>query len=172
MAGSMWQTGSSSSSRGAARAASIFCRQFLVKASSVLPARDTLIHRPRAVPPHRGPHVDSDRDSTTPGHTGALCPWRRERVETLGQRTHKGPATAAIASQSPYNAAFSKSSRHTAAPAAGKFKRPPYPLLLHALDTHQPWIDSEPSGDAGNMVPELQHKSQIPKSTLCSDFML
>ena len=148
----MMPPGSNPKALGAARAVRTFCRQFLVKASSVLPGREAVVNRTRA-------GRSSAKDSSIPA-----------RSSVLGQRTHKGSASAtAVASQSPYSAAsaFTKLLRHTAAPAADKSERPPYPLLMHALDTHQPWTDSEPSEGAGNKAPEWLHSDARANSAHC-----
>ena len=107
----------------ASRAASTVSRRLLAKASSTLPARQSVVCNAQVPLP-------TARASATPPATGGVHETKFDR------RTHRGSATAT-------------SSEATADGSSSSA----FPQLLHALDTHQPLADPDPSLSMGNTAP-------------------
>ena len=120
---------------GASTATGMFCRQLLVKGNGTAPARGSV----------------QRTGYTGKGETGSrssMRPISISRSKILGQLTHNGRATASsVEVQRDVVGSSNKASGggHASSPTSLTTS---YPLMLHALDTYQPWMDAE----AGEMV--------------------
>ena len=92
------------------------------------------------------------------GRSRSVDPLIADHSSALGQHTHNGSATAtAMARMQNEAGALNRLSSQVSSRASDNTDRPPYSLLLHALDTHQPWTDSEMSEGVGFKPPEWLH---------------
>jgi len=160
---------------GVSRVTSMLRRQFLVKASSALPLTHGIVGGVV-------PHSLRTKLQHAAARTRPMCPSIAAHSSAQGQRTHNGSARATAIEQKHETADFNTwtarkniadASAHADAPLYDKSARPAYPLLLHALDTYQPWMDSDVSNDLSmatrtqRMSPERSHGADDQTPTSC-----
>ena len=159
---------------GVSRVTSMLRRQFLAKASSALPLTHGIVGGVV-------PHSVRTKLQHAAARTRPMCPSISAHSSAQGQRTHNARVTAV--EQKHETADFNTwtarkniadASAHADAPLYDISARPAYPLLLHALDTYQPWMDSDVSNDLSmatrtqRMSRERSHSADDQTATSCS----